>query len=826
MKTPLVNSNNESAYKGFQQNNFPAEFTPLPAYCEVGETEHFVQFYEADEFLLNSLCEFTGAGLRSGEAVIVVATKAHREKLEELLEDSGVDVSAARASAQYIALDAGETLAKFMVGAMPDAGLFHKIIGNIISQASENRSRVRVYGEMVALLLTKGNSDAAIVLEKFWNDLLETHTFSLFCAYPINGFYGETFFEPLINVCAEHSRIIPTESYTSLDNPDERLRAIAFLQQKAVSLENEIVERTKAEETISSLLCISEKLNSTLDIDTLLDELVVEAVRLVRAESGVAGLYTPENGMTCRNYFQNGEWLTFEHSWNEMDGLPGWLIVHKTPYLTNDAADDKQIVRELCERFGVKQALSTPVLDSNGEILGFFEIHNKKDGSDFTRADCERLVAASQIAAIAIQNALAYREIQRREQERAELLAGEQIARARAEEASRLKDEFLATVSHELRTPLNAIIGWSHMLLHKDLDAEMTVRAIETIKHSAKSQAQLIEDILDVSRVITGKLRLNIEPVDASAIINSAIDSIQPAADSKNIKIAVTLDSSARRISGDANRLQQIIWNLLSNAIKFTPAGGRIEIRIERGGSDVKISVSDTGNGINPDFLPFIFDRFRQGDGSSTRRNGGLGLGLSIVRHLVELHGGTVSAESPGEGEGATFTITLPPAAVRQPTNGRKNGHRKLKPNGNGNSAFKPVPALNGVELLLVDDDADSLQVIALMLNGYGVKVQTADSAAEALEILEWYKPDVIVSDLAMPDEDGYSLIGKIRALETENGRRISAIALTAYVRVDDRTQALSAGFNMFVPKPVDPDELVSVISNLIESDTLRFDNV
>jgi CheY-like chemotaxis protein len=402
-------------------------------------------------------------------------------------------------------------------------------------------------------------------------------------------------------------------------------------------------------------------------------------------------------------------------------------------------------------------------------------------------------------------------------EEREQSIRRERMARAEAEKANRLKDEFLATVSHELRTPLNAIIGWSHMVRSGNLDEATIARAIETIERNAKAQAQLIEDILDVSRVITGKLRLNIEPVDLASIINAAIDSVQLAAESKGIELEVTVCSPARHVAGDSSRLQQVVWNLLSNAIKFTPSGGRVEVRLERAGANAQITVLDTGEGINPAFLPFIFDRFRQADGTSTRKHGGLGLGLAIVRHLVELHGGTINAESPGEGAGAKFTIRLPLAIASERAKERRMDVGSVRPGDDTNGQVKPILALNGVKVLLVDDDQDTLSMISAMLTDYGAIVQSAASSPDALEALRWYKPDVIVSDLAMPYEDGYSLIRKLRELGIESGKQTPAVALTAYVRIEDRARALSAGFNMFVPKPIEPDELITAIASLTE---------
>jgi len=346
------------------------------------------------------------------------------------------------------------------------------------------------------------------------------------------------------------------------------------------------------------------------------------------------------------------------------------------------------------------------------------------------------------------------------------------------------------------------------------LDHDATDRAIETIDRNAKAQAQLVEDLLDVSRVISGKLQLNIESVDSASIINAAIDSVQPAATSKEIQIEVTLDPAIRHISGDASRLQQIVWNLLSNAIKFTPAQGRVNVSLKRKDSDVQITVSDTGRGIDPAFVPFIFDRFRQADAGTTRNFGGLGLGLSIVRHLVELHGGMVEAHSDGESQGATFTITLPNPVTQS---GEPRSAAKMKSSrwSNQPEVKEILTSIAGQQILLVDDDDDTLKMMAEVLRERGATVEVAGSAREAIEVLDRFQADVIVSDLAMPEDDGYSLIQTIRARETGERKLAQAIAVTALVRIEDRARALSAGFNMFLPKPVQPNELISAIGNL-----------
>ncbi len=385
-------------------------------------------------------------------------------------------------------------------------------------------------------------------------------------------------------------------------------------------------------------------------------------------------------------------------------------------------------------------------------------------------------------------------------------------ARLQAEQANRLKDEFLSTLSHELRTPLNAILGWSQMLQTQNLGKSEMKKALTTIERNARSQNQLIDDLLDVSRIITGKLRLDVRAVDLASVITAAVDAARPAAEAKNIRLQALLDPHAGPISGDPDRLQQVVWNLLSNAVKFTPKGGRVQARLERVNSHVEIVISDTGKGIEPEFLPHVFDRFRQSDGSMTRREGGLGLGLAIVRQLVELHGGTVSVESEGSGQGSTFTVHLPLLPVRRE---EASGILRVHPKAETASLSDCPPELSDLRVLLVDDEADSRDLLNLVLNSCGATVTITSSAIEAFETIKREKFDVIISDIGMPEEDGFSLIRKIRELSNEEGGDIPAIALTAYARAEDRVQALRSGFQMHVAKPVESAELITVVANL-----------
>jgi signal transduction histidine kinase/ActR/RegA family two-component response regulator len=383
-------------------------------------------------------------------------------------------------------------------------------------------------------------------------------------------------------------------------------------------------------------------------------------------------------------------------------------------------------------------------------------------------------------------------------------------ARRKAEDANRLKDEFLSTVSHELRTPLTAINGWALMLREGRLDAAQSERALETIVRSARSQNQLIDDLLDVSRIITGKMGLAIVPLNLGLVIKAAIETVRPAAEAKGIRLSALIAPEAEEVSGDTERLQQVVWNLLSNAVKFAPNGGRVEVRLERADSHVEIVVADNGQGISPEFLPHVFERFRQEDSGTSRQQGGLGLGLAIVRNIVELHGGTVHAASEGLGKGATFTVTLPIATARPVA------PEELRDKAAGGRLAPEKPsALAGVRALFVDDEADAREIISMMLAQGGAEVRTAVSTTEALASCDEWRPDVLISDIGMPGEDGYTLMKKLRARESERGGHIPAIALTAYGRGEDCRHALSVGYEYHIPKPVEPEDLMVAVASL-----------
>jgi signal transduction histidine kinase/ActR/RegA family two-component response regulator len=398
-------------------------------------------------------------------------------------------------------------------------------------------------------------------------------------------------------------------------------------------------------------------------------------------------------------------------------------------------------------------------------------------------------------------------------EERRQLLESEQFARGEAERANAMKDEFLATVSHELRTPLNAILGWAHLLRTGSMTEAQVQQGIEVIERNARAQTQLIEDLLDMSRIISGKMRLDIQSVDPGSFVEAAIGTVRPAVEAKGIRLSTLLDPGAGPINGDPNRLQQVVWNLLSNAVKFTAREGRIQVVLERVNSHIEIAVADTGVGIKPEFLPHVFDRFRQEKPSLTRPATGLGLGLSIVKHLVELHGGSVHAISAGEGQGATFTVCLPLTVLQR--DGEPGS--RLHPRGTSRTSplFRP-PDLSGIKVLVVDDQPDARDMIRRVLEDCEADVATAGSAAEALRAMEEGRPDVLVSDIGMPDVDGYELLRRIRALGPGPGGHLPAIALTAFARSEDRTRALRAGFLAHVVKPVEPSELLATVASVV----------
>ncbi|HYX31238.1 MAG TPA: response regulator [Pyrinomonadaceae bacterium] len=589
-------------------------------------------------------------------------------------------------------------------------------------------------------------------------------------------------------------------------------RQTQLLQEKNAEIENTNLHRLKL------LIKLGHELVKEHDPQQVLARFCRSARNLVQAETAAVGLLDKSKKVfACFSSDAVADTTTFDIPPALQQALD-CVVVEQRPLRLNEG--DKCAKGEAALEM-TESLLAAPILSAAG-VYGWFYVLTKIDGDEFTEAD-ERLAAtlATQVG-VAYENARLYTEAQKHatelglemavrrqaEEERAKMLVREQAARADAELANRTKDEFLATLSHELRTPLTAILGWSHIVRQNKLDDPQLARALETIERNAHAQSRLIDDLLDVSRIISGKLQIDLHVVDLSTVINAAIDAVRPAAEAKQIGFEIDLGPQAFPVMGDANRLQQIFWNLFSNAVKFTPKRGQVSVRLQSRNSQVAISVTDTGVGIKPEFLPYIFDRFRQADGSTTRSQGGLGLGLAIVRHLVDLHQGSVQVESDGDQQGATFTITLPiarparaelgmPAAQHAQSNGASKANDNI---------------LNGLRFLVVDDEPDTRELVATILKRSGGEVRCSQSAADALEAFKEWQPDLLISDLAMPNEDGFTLLQKLRKLRSKRAKQIPAVALSAYASDEDRAVSLSKGFKMHLPKPIEPNKLVSSV--------------
>jgi len=589
-----------------------------------------------------------------------------------------------------------------------------------------------------------------------------------------------------------------------------------LLRRKNIQIENANLQR------LGKLVELGQRLAEVSDPARLLQTFCHAARDIVGARYAAVGI--PDSRQRELHYFCTSGCELNHSPDNTLSPDDRQTLINELKELCSvhfpDPDERIPVTSQLTYRQPFKSLLRTPILfpkQSGGWLL----LVDKMDEEEFTEADEQQaLTLASQVAA-AFENARLYMEAERHaldleqemaerrlaEEEKARLLRSEQAARAEAEAANRLKDEFLATLSHELRTPLNALLGWIYMLRSGALSADQTAHALETAERNARAQNKLIEDLLDVSRIMTGKLQLEVCHVDLLAVIRAAVEVVRPLAEGKAVELRVDLDPAATPVQGDRNRLQQVVWNLLSNAIKFTPAGGHVLIRFRNRETAAEIIVEDTGQGISLEFLPHVFERFRQASSGTTRKHGGLGLGLAIVRELVELHGGTVQAQSGGIGCGSTFVVRLP----------RLESHNNSLPVGlismNEDVPLSSdlLPTLEGVSVLVVDDESGARELIAALLSQYGVQVRAVPSAAAGLAALDGGHFDVILSDIEMPEEDGFAFVRQLMS------RKYSppAAALTAYARADDRNRALMAGFRAHLTKPVEPAELLAVVATL-----------
>ena len=557
---------------------------------------------------------------------------------------------------------------------------------------------------------------------------------------------------------------------------------------------------------------------STLDLSVLLQTVTDAATQLSGAEFGAFFYNTTDaSGDAFRLYTLSGAPREAFEKFGQPRATPlfGPTFSGAAPVRCDDVLADPRYGRWAPHHglpkghLPVRSYLAVPVAARSGEAIGGLFFGHAEAGVFSART--ERLVVgiAAQ-ASVAIDNARLYEETRRVALERELLVESERAARLEMARVGHLKDEFLATLSHELRTPLTAILGWAKVLARKPGDPQTLERGLDAIHRNAVAQARLIDDLLDMNRIVSGKVRLDVQPTDLAHVVEIAIEAVRPSAEAKEIRLRTIVDPHAGPVSGDPNRLQQVLWNLLTNAVKFTPKQGRVEVVLQRVNSHLEVAVVDSGIGIAAEFLPLVFDRFRQADSSITRRHGGLGLGLSIVKQLVELHGGTVQAKSDGEGQGATFLVSLPLAALRAAVDREHPAVRAVDLPSDGAAID-----LRGLRVLVVDDEPDARELIGELLRECGAQVEVASSVAEALEALQRMRPELLLSDIGMPGRDGYQLIREVRALAPEQGGRIPAIALTAFARSEDRARAILAGYQVHVSKPIEAHELLAAVASL-----------
>ncbi|WP_394836471.1 ATP-binding protein [Pendulispora rubella] len=723
---------------------------------------HFVLFYDDEDLLTKSVATFLRDGISEREPVIVIATAAHCEQFRAVLQADSIDVADAMAAGRLKLLDAEETLASFMVDGMPDGARFATVLDREIGELRERfpRGRLRAYGEMVDLLCREGQGEAAIRLEELWTELANRHSFSLFCAYIMDSFSGSDP-ELYARVCEVHTHAFPSprESRTHA-----RLRAVADLQQRARVLEAEI-ERAKHS-----------------DMFRLLVESVKDYAIFVLDPGGKVQTWNA-GAQRIKGYAAHeivGQHFSRFYPQEDIDAGKCELELEGAAR-DGRFEDEGWRVRKDGARFWAN-VIITALFDDSGKLVGFAKV--TRDLTERRKAEEER---------------------HRAERERAEF--------AKSQEVNRIKDQFLATLSHELRTPLNAIFGWATLLMQSDNLSEVT-KAAETIQRNANAQMRIVDDLLDISRIVTGKMRLDVAPVELQEIVRDALEVVRPAADAKEISLVVVGADRKMIVVGDALRLQQTIWNLLSNSVKFSGRNTVITVTLQQEGSTIELAVSDQGRGIEPAFLPYVFEPFRQADTGATRKTGGVGLGLAIAKHIVELHGGSVSVTSEGLGKGTTFLVKMPIRAVVPQED--KAPRKVPASSGAAREGHRENVHLDGVCVLVVDDDADARDILCLLLRNRGASVVAAGSAEEGRRLLGTSDPHVIVSDIAMPGEDGYQFLRSVRTRTMEEGGMTPALALTAYAYNEDRRRALEAGFNYHLAKPVNHEELLSAVRNLV----------
>ncbi len=714
-------------------------FAPQVDWTQMHDSEHFVQFYENDEFLIESVSGFVGAALRAGDSSVVLVTPEHSRALQARLIACGVDVIEAAAAGRYVVLDAAQTLSRFMVAGSPEPQRFDESVGGLMAQLSEGGRRIHAFGEMVALLWSEGNRDGAIELEQLWNNLAQSHHFALFCAYPLTGFEGESHSEAFQGICSCHSRVIPAESYAGADTADKRLRAISLLQQKAKSLEAEIDHRRKVEEALSKR---QRELSDFF-------ENAVEGLHKV----GPDGTILWANRAEC-NLLGYSEAEYVGHPITEFHADAD-VIADILQRLQRGESLVNQQARLRCKNGSIKHVL----INSNACF----------DDGEFAYMRCFT------------------RDITQQWQAEKALV-----------DADRRKDEFLATLSHELRNPLAPIKNALELLDVRACDAATRREARSVIGRQLAQITRLVDDLLDISRVTRDKIELRKQVVDLASIIDSAVETSRPEIESAGHQLHVELPVRPVLLDADPARMEQVFANLLNNAAKFTESGGRIRVEAKREGWEVVVSVRDNGIGIACEDMAYVFDMFRQADQSLEKSHSGLGIGLTLVRRFVELHGGTIDVQSEGTGKGSEFTVRLPVAdAVQKPTQPEPSPVKAAS-----------IPRLR---ILVVDDNQDAGHSLAMLLRVKGHDVRTAKDGLEAIATAEEFRPEVILMDVGMPKLNGYEATRRLR--ETSLGKDITIVALTGWGQASDVAQSIEAGCSAHLVKPVNFAELERLLA-------------
>jgi PAS domain S-box-containing protein len=709
---------------------------PRVDWTDMRDREHFVQFYETDAYLVDSVSGFVNAALAKGDASVVIATMDHRLALQRKLVSWGTNVAEAIEAGRYVVLDAADMLGKFMIEGLPDQQQFNETIGGVMAQLSEGGRRVHAFGEMVALLWADGNSEAAIRLEELWNELGKSHRFALLCAYPIAGFDQQDHSAPFGGICDCHTRVIPAESYGTLDDANERLRAISQLQQKAQSLEAEIAHRREVEESLRK------RERELADFF----ENATEGLHKVGPDGTILWANKAECdllGYSLEEYV--GRSIVEFHVDSE-------LITDLLKKLNHGETLVNHPARLRCKDGSTKQVL----ISSNA----FFE-----DG-EFVHTRCFT------------------RDVSQQWEAEQSLL-----------EADRRKDVFLATLAHELRNPLAPIRNALTLLTVPAPTQAVTEEARDVIKRQVEQMTRLVDDLLDVSRITRDKIDLRKERVELASVIGSAVETSQPLIDSAKQTLSISLPDEPVYFHADPTRMAQVFANLLQNAAKYSEQGGQIQIQAEVSGAEVVVRVRDEGIGISCEALAYVFDMFRQVDGSLERAQGGLGIGLTLVRRLVELHGGTVNAQSDGPGTGSEFIVRMPIVAERAQET----------------AATAPAAVLAKQRILVVDDNKDSGDTLSALLRLKGHDVRTARDGLEALDVVGEFQPQIILMDVGMPKMNGYEATRRIR--QSPNGKETFIVALTGWGQADDVQRSAEAGCSAHLVKPVDLDVLERLLA-------------